>query len=235
MKINPAATWLRRAARRWTRRLLIVLMVAGVAYVFRAPLLRAAAGILVVETAVPERPSRIVILGGDHRYDWAAQAIRDGRAEGLLLVQVRPTRTQQLGIVPTAETVHLRELKNRGVAENVIQILPAQARSVCEYVQYLRAWMEQNPDSTLIVITDRFYSRQDRITSRRVLTDEQLARTSWVALPNREFDESNWWQVRSGGLNFGYGILTLTHTWLSAEQPEPGEPRTPDELEIVAR
>jgi hypothetical protein len=220
--------------RRWARRLAVLVVLAVVAYLLRTPLLRAAGGLLVADDG-PAACTRLLVLDGDRRHEFAADAVTRGQAEGVLLVRRIPRRTQALGIVPTSEELARRELARRGVSADRVEMLPGEAGPGWDWARLLGDWLGRHPQATVLVATDRFATARDRIVLRRTLTPSQFARVRLAGLPHREFDESNWWQVKGGGLAFGHGLLRLTYTWINGEGDPGPEPKGPDELEEVGR
>jgi hypothetical protein len=219
-----------RFFRRWRRRVLVFLLFAVIGYVFRGPLLRSAARVLIVDDE-PATCSRVAILDGDRRYDRAVELIAGRQVDGVVLVESSPKRLQRLGLVPMPLAVDRSELAKRGVPAAQIEIVPGQARTAWDWARQLGGWLERNPDATVLVLCDRFNSRHDRLIFRQALPPEQFARIRIAALPNREHDETNWWHNKDGALAFGHHLLGLTHVWIVGEPEPPPEQATAAELE----
>ena len=75
-----------RSRRRWLRRLLFVLILAGAVYLARAPLLCGVARFLVVEDSKQEVEA-LVPFDGDHLYEQAALLIHNDVSKHVLLIQ----------------------------------------------------------------------------------------------------------------------------------------------------
>src|ERR1035437_9386910 len=90
------------------KRLAAALLVLGVllvaSYVFRAPLLRASADFWIVNQSVTNADSIVVLGGGlQTRPFFAAKLFQEGLATRILLMNVKPDATTELGLTPTEQ------------------------------------------------------------------------------------------------------------------------------------
>lgn len=220
--------------RRWARRLLLAGLLMAALYLLRAPLLQAAAGLLV--SADPLEPREALLLqGGDQTYARAAQLYHDGWVKHLLLIESFPNRLQRLGIVPTNEEKALRALLAEGVPREAVTVLEGIARNDWERAWRLRAWLIEHPSIRLTIQCGRFNSRRLRWVFTRVLGADLAQRVAYHPVPERRFDETNWWQRKEGLLVVFNEAVGLTHVGVYGEPEAAWHPWDPDQYEQSLR
>jgi hypothetical protein len=94
----------------------------------------------------------------------------------------------------------------------------------------LRDWLVKNPDVQVAAVCDRLKSRRMRLIYCRVLGDVS-ARVHWCALPNRDYDETNWWENKMGQRSCFDAYLGLAHIWVYGENPQGDREWDPDQYE----
>jgi hypothetical protein len=205
-KIRKALPWLVAAG-------LVVALYLG-----RAPLLRGLGGLLIADE--PDRAAAAVLLvRGDRRHDAAAARVRDGAGEVLLIERV-PLRYEALGVVPTQTETNGRALEARGVPASAIHVLSEQTRDDWDGARVLHDWLREHPGADVAVLCDRFGSRRERIILDRVLGPD-ASRVRVVALPDRRYDESNWWRSKDGLARWWDRFVSLCYVWAAGEGDEP--------------
>ena len=225
-----------RKRRRWLRRMGIALLVAGALYLLRAPILTGLASVLVFDRPLPGAETIVLFceIDGDRGFQEAAQLHQDGQVSRILLIEVRAerrARTVRAGVVPSFETTARQALLARGVPAAAIELLPADMRSNWDKARSLDAWLQQHPEARATVLCERFASRRIAQIYSSVLGPESSGRLGWRAIPDRRFDESNWWQQRLGVLAVFHAYAHLGHVWISGEGPPEPEPWDPDDYE----
>jgi len=70
-----------------------------------------------------------------------------------------------------------------------------------------------------------------RIVLDTVLQPDHAARVEILALPDRRYDETNWWYSRRGVKGLFYGYLTLAYAWFQGEDVPPRKLWDPDDYE----
>jgi hypothetical protein len=214
----------------WGWVLLAGLALAGTAgYWFRHPILRNIAGYLVVDE--PSAATCVLVLPGvDRRYDRAAEMFRAGSVTSILLVERRAKRLEKMGFVPTFESVSQRELDQRGVPKKSITVIRGETRTDWERGRSLRTWLESQPTSRVVILCDRFGGRKMRYIMDKTLGAECASRVRVMCLPERSYDENNWWHNRSGAVQVFDAYLNLAHTWLCGEEKEEWREWDPEEF-----
>ncbi|MES2467256.1 MAG: hypothetical protein V4675_08150 [Verrucomicrobiota bacterium] len=116
----------------------------------RAPILRTAARLWIVdESLIPARA--IVVLGGgeDYRPFAAARLWKQGLAPVILVPQVIASRTESLGLRPTTTQIILGVLKSEGIPDDAIQLYGKDLSSTREEALAVQTWLTSAPPSTL--------------------------------------------------------------------------------------
>ncbi len=107
--------------RRWLRRLVFALVLAGVVYLARAPLLRAVASFLVIDDPV-QQVDALVPLDGDQVYEQTALLYHDGTKQ-ILLLEGPPNRLVRMEIMPDPVARARREFTACDVPEGAVAVL----------------------------------------------------------------------------------------------------------------
>ncbi len=217
----------RRRRVRWALLLALVLLAL---FVFRAPLLRMAAGCLVRED--PEQPTdAVLLLGGNDCTHEAARQYRAGLTRAVLLIESRPDRLVRSGVLPSDVVRRTGQLANDGVPGNAVQVVHSEATSHWEAAAALRAWMEEHPEQRLGILCEQFESRKLGYIYDGTLGRDLAARVAWYPVHDRRFDETNWWQGRSGAQSFFRDAAGLAHVLVHGEDRDLPPPLDADAYE----
>ena len=238
--VAPAATPLpdsrstSRGCHHWQRRLLLllagVLIICGI---FHARLMTAAAGLLIVDE--PGSTALVtLILDGDKCFDLAADRVAD-RQHTILLFQLPPGRLERMGIVPTAEEISRRELLKRKVPEPSLVVIDDVSMDSTAVLVQLCEWMRKHPGTEVDVLCDRFSSRKWDLIIRRAADSSLRRNIHLIALPNRSYDETNWWKSKPGLMAFVNGFLRLGFQYCSSSPAPAWRERTEIEIEAAYR
>jgi hypothetical protein len=223
-------TWLRR---RWVRRLLFVLILAGAVYLARGPLLRGLASFLIVEDSGQEVDA-LVPLDGDHLYETTGLLVRNDVSRRVLLLQTPPDRLERMGVMPDPITVARRELASDNVPESAVEVIRAAKGGDWNRARALRDWLKEHPDARVCVLCDRFASRRTRYVFDQKLGGA-AAQVQWRALPDRRYDERNWYDSKVGVLALFDSYLSLTQVWLYGDALGDRDEWDPDKYQSDLR
>ena len=200
---------------RFLKRLLVVVLILAawlaVGYVFRTPLLRASADFWIVNQP-PAHADAIVVLGGglQTRPFAAAKFCREGLAPRILLMNVKPSPTTELGITPTEQELTRKVLLARGMAEtNLVEIGNRVASSYDESLA-VRDWMKQTGARRIIIPTDVFHTRRVRWLYAKELAGTG-AEVIVVAVPQPEYSAADWWQHEEGLIAFQNEVIKFAY------------------------
>lgn len=220
-----------RPPRRRRRGTVVCIAAIVLAAVCHAPLLRVAAGLLIVDEPQPPAPAYVLVCSGDRRCDVAADLYRRRAAEGVLLVEEHPPRLVREGIVPSREALAQRLLADRRVPQDIVTIIPGLARNEWQAARLLAGWIQERPDAHIVVLCDRFDSRRQRHVLAAALRAEQKGMISMRALPDRRFDERNWWKSREGLKAFFKCAVSAAYDYWCAEPAWIPQEWSPDDYE----
>ena len=212
--------------RRWLRRLLFALVLAGAVYLARAPLLRGVASFLVVDDPVQEVDA-LMLLDGDHLYEQAALLYRDGLAGHILLIEAPPGRLVRMEILPEPAALAQRELAKGAVPVRAIEVLKMDKGGDWNCARRLRDWLNEHPGTRVCILCDRFSSRRTHCLFTQVLGGLST-RVHWRALPDRRYDEQSWQRDKVGILGLFDGYLNWWHVWLYGDALGDQEEWDPD-------
>lgn len=223
---------------RWRRCPLVVAVVA-ILVLFRAPLLRSFAGLLVIDD--PLVATDAVVVGGSNGpsqsfpFDAVAQLYREGLVREVVVLEDRSSRIVQMGILPTLETVLRRELPFRGVPESALTVLPGRYRNGWNAGRRLAEWLAEHPQAQVTMLSSQFDSRESAYVIRSALGPEAAKRVHWRVLPDMRYDVTNWWHSRQGLLRVFGAHVVLLHTYLVGEPPQGAARWDPDRYESQLR
>lgn len=210
---------------------MIVVSLLGIASVgfWRGEVLRTLAGPLAIDQGW-EHAGWICITteddirpAGDGWWDAAARFCREDARRRVLVVERRPERLVELGVVPPLAAIVRRELGKRGLGETVVSAFPAAARDDWDEARAIGRWLEEHRDVQLACLCSRFDGRRRRLIFDRLLAAELAARVRVVALRDRHWDQPDWWRERSRAAEVASALLQLTYVWAAGCPTETEE------------
>ncbi len=204
--------------RRWRRRLIAGGLVLLALYLFREPLLRTLAEVVVAEDPLTPADG-LVVLDGDHVREQAAQLYHADYARHVLLIERRPRRLERLGILPSDLELARHRLHSLEVPDEALAVLPGRALNDWDALRLLGDWLSHHPGERIILLCDRFSSRRLSHILRRVLAGE-AGRVYLHPLPSRRYDQTNWWRTREGVNALVTAYLGLGYVWVYGEESE---------------
>jgi hypothetical protein len=200
-----------RPRSRWKRRLVILAVMAGAAVCFHGRILRSLAELLVVDEP-PAAAQAVLMIGGVSRFDEAVKRHADG-TKVVFILRSKPGRLDRMGILPSAEQLTRRELLVRGIPEDDLSLLSAEPIANSRVGALLCDRLRDHAEWHIAVLCDRFSTRKWRMLLRRSGDPQLAARIHLIALPERGFDETNWWRSKPGARAILNGYLRLGFTW----------------------
>jgi len=172
------------------------------------------------------RSSNGMTVDGDRGYAVAASLYARRVAPRILLLERKEAEAANIGAVPSFLETGRAQLARHGIPDSSIVGLRARARNRPEELQALGRWLAERPGARVQLICGRFGSRSWRCVIDRVLDERAAARVELLGLPNRNFDESNWWRSYRGVKALVIGYIRLGHAVLIERRTEDGERRT---------
>jgi uncharacterized SAM-binding protein YcdF (DUF218 family) len=188
--------------------LLAFIIVCGVLYLARHPILRIAAESWVIEDPL-DKADALLILGDDNFYaDRAtrgAQLFREGRAP-VIVASGRRLR-------PNAGIAELMEhdLVERGVPRDKIQRFAHDADGTLEEARVLARLARERKWHSVIVVTSNFHTRRARYIFQRVFPQGMEVRIA--SARDGDFDPEHWWEKRKAIKELTQEFAGMVVTW----------------------
>lgn len=206
-----------RQARRRRRRFMrwgIAAAALVLLFVFRFPVMTAAARLWIVDEPL-EKADAVVVLGGglDSRPFFAAELHQRGLVPVVLIADVRKGPATQLGLTLPETEVTAGILRKSGVPDSAIARFGSGVSSTKEEAAGLRDWLKQHPVKRIIIPTDPFHSRRVRFAFRRELKDLPVE-VAIASIPNKRYDPLQWWKSEEATVSFQNEIVKLVFYWL---------------------
>ena len=204
--------------RRWVRRLalglLVVCALLFALFVFRSPILRAAANLWIVNDPL-QKADAVVILGGglENRPFAAAKLYREGYAPRVLFTQPKSSPTDDMGLTTREKDITRQVLLREGVPESAMSGIGDNVHSTYDESLAVRAWLRTNHVSRIIIPTDLFHTRRVRWLFRKELKGTGVALTV-EAVPVRDYTLADWWHHEQGLIAFQNEVIKMAYYWL---------------------
>lgn len=183
------------------RRIVKALLVCILIWPFAA---WAAARLLITEAPLAQADA-IVVLGGSANYKEraheAARLLLDGHSQRILI-----TNDNTRGPWSSAEQRNLffherafEELKNYGVPDNRVELLPQPVAGTHEEAELVRRYAENHGFQSVLIVTSAYHSRRALWTFSRVFRDTSI-QIGLVSAPAEVETPrpATWWLTRRG-------------------------------------
>ena len=219
-----------RLRRKRMRRVVLLLVIVVCVWLWRAAILQGIARILIVDQP-QATPDYVWIRSGDRCYDRAAELYHEDTSRCVVLIKQHPRRSIRIGAAPCFEVVVRRELGARGVPNDAIVTIDGKPRTRREEAGLLDMWMGGQHAARVLLLCSRFQSRPWRCVLDDALKPDHAAKVELLALPDRRYDETNWWNSRRGVKCLFDGYVSLTYTWCHADDVSKDDSWDPDDYE----
>jgi hypothetical protein len=220
------------ARRKW--RIAVLAVVVAAVWLFHAPLLRGLAGLLIVDQPTDDYDCVCISSwgyypNGDRCYDVAAELYRRKPSCRILLVAPAPNRLAQIGATPSFESMSRRELLARHVSQEAVSVVRGEPWNDWATARALAGWMSDHPGHGVLLLCGQFHSGQMRRAMDAVLEADAAASLHVRALPDRNYDDTNWWTRRCGYRAFaGSWMLRLQSRTDGCDAAKPPEKKADD-------
>jgi uncharacterized SAM-binding protein YcdF (DUF218 family) len=174
----------------------------GTAWLNRAVILRGAAEIWVISDPI-ENADAVAVLGGgvNTRPFAAADLYNAGKVKLVLVAAVKPSRIEDLRLMPSNSELARSVLIKLGVAPQAIIAVGHDVSNTYEEARAVREWARNNGATKIIIVTEMFSSRRVRwIFDRELAMIGVKAIIHTVADP--DYDFYRWWQDERGIIQF---------------------------------
>lgn len=196
-----------RLLKRLALSVVVLCGVLVVLFLARAPILRSAANLWIVDEAVTEADAVVVLGGGLQNRPFAAAGLyHAGRAPKILLMRVKPSPTTELRLTPTEQELTRKMLLSQGVPEtDLIEIGNNVASSRDEAVA-VADWVARTGAKRILIPTDPFHTHRVHWLYEKVLRARGVE-VIVTAAPRREYSADDWWQHEEGLIDFQNEII----------------------------
>lgn len=199
----------------WVGRLLILLLLVGLLFGFRHPLMTTAARAWILDESLEKSDAAVVLGGGvDTRPFFAADLYKRGMVPLVLLAEVKRGPAVLLNVMPSDSDASKAVLLKQGVPESAIQPIGDAVNSTRDEAIGVREWLKGHPAARRLIIgTDPFHTRRVRYIFEHELKGlpVQLIVTS---VTTKRYDPLQWWNSEQATLDFQNEIAKMIYYWL---------------------
>lgn len=173
--------------------LIIIVILIGLIYLVRAPLLRVA-GNYWIKSDAPANVDAIVILSDDnftadraaraadlYHDGWASRVVGSGR-------RLRP-------YISIADLMQ-HDLESRGVPKQAVIPFAHDATNTLEELRGIREFVQQQGWKRIMIVTSNYHTRRTRYLCEHVFPVD--VHVLVVAAPDHDYDPDSWWKTRMG-------------------------------------
>lgn len=175
----------------------------------RVPALSAAGRWL--DVGEPPSPAEVVmVLPGEPetRGLAAAALVRAGYAKRAITSHERPLPEVEDGGALSNEEALARIFEARGLARDLVSVLPGESRTTFDDAEALAGFMRREPAATVIAVTNDYHSRRARWVFRKALGADG-ARLRFATIPTDGVDAARWWRTEDGVIIYANEFLKL--------------------------
>ncbi len=200
---------------KWLKRLVLALLfgcvLLALAWICKAPLLRGAAGVWIINQPLSPADAIVVLGGGlENRPYEAARLYQQGLAPRILVMNPRPSPPVELGLMAMEGEIARNILLALKVPTNAIILPTILVTNSYDESIVVRDWAQANGIKSVIIPTDIFHTRRVRWLYGKELRATGI-RVQIEAVPTREYAATNWWQNESGIIAFQNEVLKFAY------------------------
>ena len=142
----------------------------------------------------------------------------------ILLLMPQASQLVEVGAVPSFDQTCRRQLVKRGVPDEKVEAIRANARNTWDEARALGDWLKQHPEATVSLACSPFSGGRLRYVFNRVLERQSNSRVRLAVLPDPTSDAAAWWRSRNGVKDFMYAWLNLAYTWSAGDDEPAAQP-----------
>lgn len=211
------------------KKLLLLIILVLLLYIFHAQLLAAYARLFTVNNATEGADAMIILSGNiDTRPRYAAQLYQQGYAQRVFLTREKNWEGKFSPYVEARNAYAFAELERLGLP---VEWLPSThedgAMSTMDEALDTVDFLSKNESvQHLILVTDAPHSYRTHYAFQQVLEDNGFGhiRLEMAAAPNDIFDESNWYKTEKGLLYYFSETIKLLFYWANMANTSLFEP-----------
>ena len=200
---------------KWFKRLFFAFLLIGTlivtAFIFREPLLAAAARAWIISDPLTHADAIVVLGGGPETRPYeAARLFHLGAAPKILLMNPRPTPSSELGLTPTDADLARKVLLKKQVPANAILITSDIVTNSFDEAMAVCHWAKASGARSVIIPTDDFHTRRVRWLFNKKLHPLGV-QVEVESVPVREYSCKDWWQHEQGIIAFQNELLKYAY------------------------
>lgn len=166
----------------------------------------------------PRPADHVLVLNGDPntRPFAAAALVGAGLVKDVLLTRQQLTLESdnvRAGVVLSELELTKAILQTRGVASELVKVLPGEIGGTGDEARLLAAFLKDHPEATVAVVTNGFHTRRARWIFHRAL-GPAAAQIYFVGVPRDGVDETTWWRTASGSVVYLSEYAKFAYYWL---------------------
>ena len=165
----------------------------------------------------------------------AAAWYAESSGRKILLVLPRSRRIVEIGAAPSFEETTRRQLAARGVAEDAVLSIHAEARDFWDEAHAMSDWLAADPKGTVAWACSPFTSGRMRHVLNKVLDADAASRVSLVIFADPACPPRNWWRSRNGIKEFMFAWLSMIYVWTEGERRSVATPQRVAEFQSEVR
>ncbi len=178
----------------------LLLLLVILAFAFRSQILTGIADYLIINDKL--QPADVIFLLNsevDTRPFRAAELYKQGLAPVIVIARAVDTPVVDLGLVPNDTDISVGVMEKLGVPAGKIIILPfpGGATSTFDEAVAFRGYAKAHQLHGIILVTSAFHTRRARWILQKALAGLPVT-LEMVAIPYRDFDQTNWWKDETG-------------------------------------
>lgn len=184
----------------------VLLLLAS--FAFRAPLLRGAAALWIVDAPAEAHYDVAIVPGGglQTRPFAAAEFYREGRVGEIVSFLTEVLPAEALGLTRPSDQVTLEILDKLEVPREKIRIIGNHVTSTQDEVEAVRDWALESEVSSIVVLTEIFPSRRVSYAYGKAFRGTGIDVAVHSITP-RSYSAANWWQHEQGLISFQNEVI----------------------------
>jgi hypothetical protein len=187
-------------------------LIVGLAW-GRGPILRQIYRFLVVDEGVEAAAFAFVGDGDGGTLDKAAELLRQGKVQRLILIGDTCHRVVRLHIVPDPIDSLRSRFALRGIPASAIGVIPGSGGTFRENVRDVSRFLGEADRPLAVYVAPETRSRYARYVTDVVLDKAAASSLRIVAAPQRKFNSGNWWNSAAGWRGVFDSYFRLGFVW----------------------
>ena len=174
---------------------------------FHAFFLRSAAHLWVIDEPLAPADAIVVLGGGlQNRPFVAADLLHAGRAPRILLMDVKPSPTTEMGLTLPEHELTRKVLLAQGADPASLLTIGSHVASSRDEAMAVADWLASTGARRIIIPTDPFHTRRVEWLYEKTLRGKGIDIIVTTA-PRREYTPDNWWHTEEGLIDFQNEII----------------------------